>query len=84
MNVERIQAFRSKQVLFPLNTLRKAKKTERKAAHAAQKQVVANLRSAVQVKETVAFKPTRTVDQARAITEGTLRRDLDWIFVSSL
>ena len=69
LNVERIQAFRSKQVLFPLNTLRKAKKTERKTARDAQKQVVANLRSSVQATESVAFKPSRTVDQARAITE---------------
>jgi len=69
-NVDRIKAFRSKQVVFPTNTVTKASLKEKKAARLARRDVLANIASAVQVRDAQAFTPVaRTLEDPRAITE---------------
>jgi len=70
LNVERIKAYRSKQVVYPTNTLKRAKKAERKASVVKHKQIRSEIASAVQQAEALPLhRPRRVLEEPRAITE---------------
>jgi len=70
-NVDRIKAFRSKQVIFPTNTVTKASLKEKKAARLQRREILSNIASATQVRDAQAFNPraARSLEEPRAITE---------------
>jgi len=70
LNVERIKSFRTRQVIFPTNTVQKAKKTEKAAALLKHKQIQTDRNNAVQIREPLPLRRSQAApEESRAISE---------------